>query len=280
MAAFSSRGPADDGRIKPDLVAPGTNVISARSHATGATYSDTYDTNYAYDSGTSMAAPLVSGTAALVRQWLSKDRGLIAPSAALVRALLLNGASNLSPGQYGTGSTQEIPSAWPNSVEGWGRANLSQSVQLSGAQIWLSDATGGLSGGESIDYTFVVTDGNPRMRTTLTWADYPASPLASKALVNDLDLEVIAPDGSIIWGNSSSDLTATCRAQGADRCNTSESVEIAATQLGTYTLRVTGASVAHGPQPFAIVARFGSGSVTPPPPPIYNYHIYMPLVGR
>ncbi|MEI7772226.1 MAG: S8 family serine peptidase, partial [Chloroflexales bacterium] len=86
IAAFSSRGPTDDGRIKPDLVAPGTNVISARSHADGVAYADGYDANYAYDSGTSMATPLVSGAAALVRQWLSQDRGLGDPSAALVRA--------------------------------------------------------------------------------------------------------------------------------------------------------------------------------------------------
>jgi hypothetical protein len=61
LAAFSSRGPTDDGRIKPDLVAPGTNIISSRSHASGASYDDIYDGNYDYESGTSMATPVVSG---------------------------------------------------------------------------------------------------------------------------------------------------------------------------------------------------------------------------
>jgi subtilisin family serine protease len=279
MAAFSSRGPTDDGRIKPDLVAPGTNVISARSHQAGASYSDVYNADYAYDSGTSMATPLVSGMAALVRQWLSQDRGLTNPSAALVRALLLNGARNLSPGQYGTGSTQEIPAAWPNSVEGWGRANLAESVQLTGSLVWLRDETSGLGTGSTADYTLEVTGGSPRLRVTLAWADYPASPLVSKTLVNDLDLEVIAPDGSVVWGNSSANLAATCRSGGADRCNTSESVEIAATQKGTYALRVIGASVAHGPQPFAIVARTGGGLVTTPVP-VLDKFLYLPFVGR
>jgi subtilisin family serine protease len=280
IAAFSSRGSADDGRIKPDLVAPGTNVISARSHADGVSYDDSYDANYAYESGTSMATPLTSGTAALVRQWLSQERGLGEPSAALVRALLLNGAANLSPGQYGTGSAREIPAAWPNNVEGWGRLNLSESVQLSGAQIWLRDVSGGVGSDANIDYPLEVTSGSPRLQATLTWTDYPGSPLASKALVNDLDLEVITPDGSVVQGNSSADLPSTCRTGGVDRCNTSESVEIAATQLGTYTLRVTGASVMTNTQPFAIVTRIDSGTVTPPPSLVYTHFAYLPLLWR
>jgi hypothetical protein len=254
-------------------------VISSGSHASNASYDDIYDANYAYESGTSMSTPMVSGAAVLVRQWLSQARGLSEPSAALVRALLLNGASNLSPGQYGTGSAREIPSAWPNSVQGWGRVNLGEAVQLSGAQIWLRDEAGGLSSGASVDYPLVVTSSSPRLRVTLTWTDYPASPLASKTLVNDLDLELIAPDGSIVRGNSTASLTSACQAQGADRCNTSESVEVAAAQLGTYTLRVTGASVVTNFQAFAIVARTSGGSVTTPPT-VYDQHAYLPLVGR
>jgi subtilisin family serine protease len=270
MAAFSSRGPADDGRIKPDLVAPGTNVLSARSHASGVIYPDSYDSNYAYESGTSMATPIVSGAAALVRQWLSQARGISTPSAALVRALLLNGAQDLSPGQYGTGATREIPAAWPNSVEGWGRVNVADSVDLSDSQIVLHDDTLGLSGAGVFEQRMTVGVGQPPLRVTLTWTDYPGSPLASKALVNDLDLEVVAPDGSLIRGNASADLISSCRStSGADRCNTSESVNITAATTGTYTLRVRGASVAYGPQRFALVARSE-----------LRQHVYLPLVMR
>jgi subtilisin family serine protease len=104
VAAFSSRGPTDDGRIKPDVVAPGTNIISARSHLAGAgDLWGSYNSDYVYSGGTSMAAPLVAGAAALVRQFFVERQGMADPSAALVKATLINGAVDLTPGQYGFG---------------------------------------------------------------------------------------------------------------------------------------------------------------------------------
>ena len=90
IAAFSSRGPCDDRRIKPDLVAPGTDIVSTRSAA--AATSDFWglvpgNDHYAFMGGTSMAAPLVAGCAALVRQYYATERG-IEPSAALVKATI------------------------------------------------------------------------------------------------------------------------------------------------------------------------------------------------
>ena len=107
LAAFSSRGPTADGRTKPDLVAPGTNVVSARSHHPNATYPYTYNLHYAYYSGSSQAAGLTSGAAALVRQWYAQH-GLPSPSAALVKATLIHGAVDLSPGQYGPAVTGTV----------------------------------------------------------------------------------------------------------------------------------------------------------------------------
>jgi len=71
-----------------------------------------------------MATPLTAGAAALVREWLTRVRGIANPSGALMKAVLLNGAVDMSPGQYGTGGTREIPAARPNNVAGWGRVNL------------------------------------------------------------------------------------------------------------------------------------------------------------
>ncbi|UGV41648.1 S8 family serine peptidase [Methanococcoides orientis] len=99
IAAFSSRGPTDDGRIKPDVVAPGTYIISTRSSvATGQLWGD-YDAYYRYSSGTSMSTPIVAGSAALVRQYYVEYEN-ITPSAALLKATIINGAYDMSPGQY------------------------------------------------------------------------------------------------------------------------------------------------------------------------------------
>ena len=120
MAAFSSRGPCNDGRIKPDLVAPGTDIISTRSRmATGTGWGTLSNTNYIYMGGTSMATPLTAGAAALTRQWLMSTGGVANPSAALIKALMINGARDMTPGQYGTGAQQEIRGR-PDNAQGWG----------------------------------------------------------------------------------------------------------------------------------------------------------------
>jgi subtilisin family serine protease len=100
MAAFSSRGPALDGRFKPDVVAPGTNIASVGSSVASGSGWGTINSYYMYMGGTSMATPLVAGTAALVRDFYT-DIKEITPSAALIKATLINGATDISPGQYG-----------------------------------------------------------------------------------------------------------------------------------------------------------------------------------
>jgi hypothetical protein len=276
IAAFSGRGPADDGRIKPEIVAPGTNIISSRSHDASASYTTPYSQDYAYESGTSMATPLVSGVAALTRQWLAQHHGVDQPSAALIKALLLNGATNISPGQYGEGIQREIPAAWPNNVEGWGRANIAATVGQGDPQrVWFDDNPSGLQTGQTVSYTLQVSAGQP-LRVTLAWTDYPASPIALKALVNDLDLEVQTPAG-LIMGNASAALPGICRsAKGADRCNTSESIAITAPQTGTYVIRVRAAVVAQGgAQPFALVAGAAHIAAVPalPAPTLRNISV-------
>jgi len=258
LAAFSGRGPADDGRIKPEIVAPGTNIVSTASHSAGAFYPfGNYNADYAYDNGTSMSAPMISGLAALARQWLNEARQITMPSAALVKALLLNGARDLSPGQYGAGTQREIPQAWPNNAEGWGRATITDTIGLNGNQtIWLADDPAGLAQGGSATYSLNVGSGEP-LRITLAWTDYPASPISGRTLVNDLDLEVQTPSGPLLRGNPSADLAVSCRdsSSGADRCDNVESLEIAAPEAGVYIVRVRGVTVPQGPQPCALVAR-------------------------
>lgn len=246
MAAFSSRGPCEDGRIKPDICAPGTNILSVRSHNPAAgTGWGPYNADYVYMGGTSMATPLAAGATALLRQYFQQVKG-IDPSAALIKATLLVSARDLTPGQYGAGSSLEIP-ARPNNVEGWGRVDLQAAVNPAPPNtLQLEDYKAGLQTGEIRSFSFrIVTAGVP-LRIALAWTDYPGDVSASKALVNDLDLQVHAPSGQVFAGNGTS-----------DHANNVESVDIASPEIGTYTVTVSGYSVPHGPQPFALVAQGG-----------------------
>lgn len=243
MVAWSSRGPCDDGRIKPDICAPGTNIISNRSHADGVAsyWWRIYDANYVYWGGTSMATPMVSGAAALVRECYIKNWG-IQPSAALVKATLLNGAHDITPGQYTPPYPPEAPPR-PNSIEGWGRLDLSASLEPQAPKvIEFVDEAGGLSTGESRDYQYQVLSNGIPLAVTLVWTDPPASLLSSKQLVNDLNLTVTGPNSFFARGNGVIDNT-----------NNVEGVDIASPTPGTYHVTVSGFNVPQGPQPYALV---------------------------
>lgn len=254
MAAFSSRGPTDDGRTKPDVVAPGTNIISNRSHAPNSNALwGVYDENYVYSGGTSMATPLTAGIATLIREWLVKQRGIANPSAALVKAMLLNTTADMGVGQYGTGTTQEIPNARPNSVNGWGRADLDFVGKPAPFHVWFDERTTGVNTGQTINYASTtaqplqVLDSSLPLRVMLVWTDPPASLAASKQLVNDLDLVVTAPNGQQFYGNSVN----------ADRLNNVEGVIIQNPALGQYTVQVKAFNVPISSQPYALVVSGG-----------------------
>ena len=257
LAAFSSRGPCDDGRIKPDMVAPGTDIISCRTQdPVGYALVDfntwgAYDGYYVYMGGTSMAAPAAAGSAALARQFLIERAGISNPSAALMKATLINGAYDMVPGQYGSGATQEI-NARPNNAEGWGRVDLYSSL-FSSTQTEISfvDAQPGLSTSESTDYEIVVGDPGVPFRATLTYTDYPGNPAASVQLVNDLDLIVIDGSGVSHYPN---------RLTGPDRINNVETIDIPAPEAGIYQVRVSAHNTPFGPQPYGLVVSRGKKS--------------------
>ncbi len=269
MAAFSSTGPTTDGRIKPDLVAPGTNILSTRSSQTTASGWGTYNSYYMYNSGTSMATPLAAGAATVLRGYLVDSGKVANPSAAMVKAVLINTAVDI--GGYGV-STKEAGQPIPNNHEGWGRIDIGAAISDTG-RAYYDNAS--LTTGNSDTYTFTITGTVSALKATLVWSDYPGSTTAATQLVNNLNLVVTAPNGSTTYlGNVFSGGWSTTGGT-ADAVNNVENVYVKNPVTGTWTIRVSGASVPQGPQPYALVV---DGGKPASPPPVLDKFVYLPLI--
>ncbi len=244
MAAFSSRGPTCDGRIKPDIVAPATYILSAASGGTqSAPGIESAEPGYVRAYGTGMAAAQVAREVADMRRLLISKYGS-EPSAALLKAFLVNGAADMAPGQYGGGATQEIPTS-PNVVEGWGRLDMETSGNETSWIKVLEDSEG-LRLGESRVFKIEVATAKS-LHVTLAWSDYPSLPEARLQLVNDLDLKVTDTEGNIIYPNGRNS---------RDPLNNVERIDIDVSgKPGVYSLEVSGWNVPLSPQPFALVAQ-------------------------
>jgi serine protease AprX len=246
MAAFSSRGPTVERRFKPDLVAPGTSILSAHSRNAPleTTFGQSSDALWMYDSGTSMSTPLVAGCAAVLRETLVSN-GIAKPSAARIKAMLINGADELS-GQY-------IPSEAgpsPNNNSGFGRVNLANSVIILGQTPNAGCGEGGpLAQGKEDTITIHIppTTGTATtgatLKITLVWTD-PAGPV----LQNDLDLIVKASDGTERHGNVglSTDF---------DRLNNVEQVVWANMPPGVAKVTIRAFKITRFAQPYAYAWR-------------------------
>ena len=203
VSNFSAFGPALDGRVKPDLVAPGVNICSGRAEealspigftcGTG-THANNGDPLYMSLSGSSQATAVTGGTISLIRQYLREDVGVSTPTASLLKAVSINSAEDLG--------TPDIP----NSQEGWGQISLERAVMPSDGSTQLQtfyDNSRILESGFSSIYAFEI-DPSHGLDITLAWSDIAGSAQTSQSeskLVNDLDLILYAPDGTIYNGN-------------------------------------------------------------------------------
>lgn len=225
MRASSSRGPAVDGRILPTVCAPGTNVssiwsetgdtgkygnpIAGTGNADPANPGSTIN-QYLYMSGTSMAAPHVSGLCALLIEWWRGWTNNKTPSQAMLKALLVNGAIDMQGGPSGRTGAGGVPiplANIPNNDQGWGRVSLDNMVEQApasdrGPKLFVDQKHAFTASGQEYMIRIAAADAARPIRITLTWTDAPATAGANPALVNDLDLEVTqVATGTVFRGN-------------------------------------------------------------------------------
>ena len=273
MMSGSSRGPTDDGRIKPDIVAPGGYVRSCRAQEAGDTGSATWSNQYYLEyTGTSMATPNAAGAAALVREYLVEIALRPEPQGALIKALLILGAQDMG--------TRNIP----NDDEGWGRVNLRDTLAPTGGRgIWVDDRSLLSSTGQSKSYVFNVSASSSPFKVVLAWSDERGSRFSSTQLVNDLDLEVTSPDGITYLGNVFSN-GRSIQAGSRDTLNNVEVVLIDAAQQGIWEVKVKDTNHAGSrSQPYSIaVSGQGVNDLRPDPlmvPTSFTMDVSIPQVG-
>ena len=241
-----------DGRRKPDLTAPGQNIVSADDGTACGTRTG---------SGTSFAAPAVAGSAALVRQYYTEGWyptgtrqpfHAFTPSGALLKATLLNATVDMTgiagyPDPGGMG-------------EGWGRLLLDNALYFPGdarnVRVWDTRHADGLFTGDTREHHVDVASNTQALKVTLVWTEPPAAAGSATPIVNNLDLEVVSPDGTQTFrGNVFAGGVSTTGGV-ADTLNNVEMVLINAPAVGDWTIRVIGTAVNVGNpgQGYAVVA--------------------------
>jgi len=268
LVDWSSVGPTSDGRIKPDVVAPGSNIGSVGA---GVQDSSSQTCATTISSGTSFSTPFIAGISALLRQYLQQGRlngyGIVNPSAALMKALLINSGEMLTK-LYSEDCSTQLPGenlnpgpfSRPDMKQGFGAVKLNNIIPLDGEYNTFIYDNVSITTGFLYAFTFTVTNDTMDLRATLTWIDPPGVLGSSKQVLNDLDLSIILPNGTVVFPNYG---------HGPDRINNVERLIVPKALLivGTkQTLRVSGTLIMNSPQSFALAVTGQISAPTPSPP--------------
>jgi len=273
VAPLSSRGPTDFESIKPDLVAPGTAILAPRAAGAraGRMWRDwpEHCGRYGLMTGTSMAAPVVSGAAAVARQVL-KAEGHPDPTAAALKAVLLAGAQPLP---WRRPQEDAARYGYPDFDQGFGRLDLAAVLPgphaPAGRRTWLADVRNDCDGAlearapsteprhkAACQYRFTVADGEPRpLRLVMTWSDYQEA-----AVQNCLSLELKGPGGMRVRGNDRhlwkrddvDDVDPKALQRSIDRRNNVQVINLDQASPGAYTLTVFASNTLMAPQGYGL----------------------------
>jgi len=231
LAGFSSRGPTTDGRIKPDICAVGSNVVSTGENNT-----------YTTKSGTSMSCPGTSGVLAQLYEGYRLLNNGNDPSSALIKAALMNTADDLgNPG--------------PDFRFGYGRINARRAYQTLEDGRYFEET---VTTAANRTFSFSVPAGTHEIRVMLYWNDHEGTANSLLSLVNDLKLQVTAPNAMVYdpWVLDHTPNATTLNAnaiRAVDFRNNVEQVTLDNPPAGNYTITVSGVTVPQGPQPFVVV---------------------------
>ena len=236
----SSRGPASDGRIKPDISAHGNSQMSTDPNNT-----------YAPGGGTSAAAPGICGVMAQLHHAYKDLNGGATASSALLKSALLNTANDL--GNDG-----------PDFIYGWGKVNALKALQLIQDNRYFSAS---VAQGDSNLHSISIPSGVQRAKIMVYWADQEASTSASYALVNDLDASVSSPSNFVhlpwLLDHTPNAVTlANPATKGEDHLNNVEQIAIDNPSAGTYELKVKGTTLPFGNHEYFVLYEFLYDDIT------------------
>ena len=234
LASSSSRGPAADGRIKPDIGAKGSSVNS------------TVPTNdYDLKTGTSMSCPGIAGVMAQLYQGYKELNGGVNPNSALMKCLMLNSADDIgNPG--------------PDFKHGWGEVNAYRAIKILEDGTYLNDS---ITQSLNNQHNITIPSGVTKLKVMVYWHDKEASVNAAPALVNDINVSLFTPLGTIYepWvldPTPSSTALNTDAIRGVDDLNNMEQVTLDNPIAGNYVLSIDGFSIPFGPQEYWVVYQY------------------------